>query len=154
VQKEPQPSEVLHFEQVLEEVQYDLAALLETARPRIERHLDADQVSFPRQYLRSIVYNLLSNALKYRAPDRTPHVKVATFREGDAVVLTVEDNGLGLAPAQVEKLFQMFKRLHTHVEGTGIGLYMVRQMVENYGGSITVESELGQGTRFKVYFPA
>jgi signal transduction histidine kinase len=54
----------------------------------------------------------------------------------------------------MEKVFQMFKRLHTHVEGTGIGLYMVKQMVENYGGSITVESQLGQGTCFKVCFPA
>jgi PAS domain S-box-containing protein len=154
VQKEPQPCEVLHFGQVLEEVQYDLAALLETARPRLDVHLGVDQVSFPRQYLRSIVYNLLSNALKYRAPDRTPRVTVTTAREDEFVVLTVEDNGLGLSPAQVKKLFQMFKRLHTHVEGTGIGLYMVRQMAENYGGRIEAESELGRGTRFKVYLPA
>jgi PAS domain S-box-containing protein len=154
VQKEPQPCEVLHFGQVLEEVQYDLAALLETARPRLDVHLGVDQVSFPRQYLRSIVYNLLSNALKYRSPDRTPRVTVTTTREDEFVVLTVEDNGLGLSPAQVKKLFQMFKRLHTHVEGTGIGLYMVRQMAENYGGRIEAESELGRGTRFKVYLPA
>jgi signal transduction histidine kinase len=116
--------------------------------------LDVDRVCFPRQHLRSVVYNLLSNALKYRAPERALLVKVTTYREGDSVVLCVEDNGLGIAPNQMEKVFQMFKRLHTHVEGTGIGLYMVKQMVENYGGSITVESQLGQGTCFKVCFPA
>jgi PAS domain S-box-containing protein len=154
VQKEPQPSELLHFEQVLEEVKYDLSALLETARPQIELRLGMGQVSFPRQYLRSIVYNLLSNALKYRSPERTPLVKISTCREGDFIVFSVEDNGLGLSPAQLEKLFQMFKRLHTHVEGTGIGLYMVKQMVENYGGKIEAESRLDQGTQFKVYFPA
>jgi|GEM_PF-2786420 len=48
----------------------------------------------------------------------------------------------------------MFKRLHTHVEGTGIGLYMVRQMVENYGGNIEADSRPDEGTRFRVYFPA
>jgi signal transduction histidine kinase len=78
---------------------------------------------------------------------------VVTNREGDWVVLCVEDNGLGIAPGQMDKLFQMFKRLHTHVAGTGIGLYMVKQMVENYGGRIEVESRLEEGTQFKVYFP-
>jgi signal transduction histidine kinase len=53
----------------------------------------------------------------------------------------------------MDKLFQMFKRLHTHEEGTGIGLDMVKQMVENYGGRIEVESRLGDGTQFKVCFP-
>ncbi len=154
VQKEPQPSEWLHFEQVLEEVKYDLSALLETTRPQIELQLGVGQVSFPRQYLRSVLYNLLSNAIKYRSPQRAPLVKVSTFQEGNFVVLCVEDNGLGLTTAQLEKLFQMFKRLHTHVEGTGIGLYMVKQMVENYGGRIEAESRPDEGTRFKVYLPA
>jgi len=90
VQKEPQPSELLHFEPLIDEVKYDLSALLETARPQIELHLGVDQVSFPRQYLRSILYNLLSNALKYRSPERAPRVKVSTFREGNFVVLCVE----------------------------------------------------------------
>jgi PAS domain S-box-containing protein len=154
VQKEPQPAEILHFEQVLEEVKYDLSALLEMAQPQFELHLGVSQVSFPRQYLRSIVYNLLSNALKYRSPERALLVKISTFREGDFVVLCVEDNGLGLSGTQLEKLFQMFKRLHTHVEGTGIGLYMVKQMVENYGGKIEAQSQVNQGTQFKAYFPA
>ncbi|MBD0260871.1 MAG: HAMP domain-containing histidine kinase, partial [Cytophagales bacterium] len=154
VQKEPQPSEILHFEPLIDEVKYDLSALLETARPEIELQLGVDRVSFPRQYLRSVVYNLLSNALKYRAAERAPLVKITTFREGDFVVLCVEDNGLGIAPNQMDKMFQMFKRLHTHVEGTGVGLYMVKQMVENYGGSIAVESQLGRGTCFRVCFPA
>jgi PAS domain S-box-containing protein len=153
VQKEPQPAEVLRFAEMLDEVKYDLSALLETARPQIELHLDVGQVSFPRQYLRSIVYNLLSNALKYRSPQRPLVIKIATFREGACIVFCVEDNGLGIAPNQVEKVFQMFKRLHTHVEGTGIGLYMVRQMVENYGGKIQMESQPDQGSQFKVYFP-
>ncbi len=138
---------------MLGEVRYDLSALLESSQAQILADLQVERVRFPRQYLRSIVYNLLSNALKYRSPHRDPLVKVVTFREGDWVVLCVEDNGLGIAPGQMDKLFQMFKRLHTHVEGTGIGLYMVKQMVENYGGSIEVESRPGEGTQFKVYFP-
>jgi PAS domain S-box-containing protein len=153
VQKEPQPSEELSFQAMLGEVRYDLSALLESSQGQILAQLQVDQVRFPRQYLRSIVYNLLSNALKYRSPHRDPLVKVVTNREGDWVVLCVEDNGLGIAPGQMDKLFQMFKRLHTHVAGMGIGLYMVKQMVENYGGRIQAESRPGEGTQFKVYFP-
>ncbi len=153
VQKEPQPAEVLRFAEMLDEVKYDLSALLESSQPDLRLDLKVDQVSFPRQYLRSIVYNLLSNALKYRSPQRPLVIKATTFREGNYTVFCVEDNGLGIAPNQMEKVFQMFKRLHTHVEGTGIGLYMVRQMVENYGGKIQVESQPDQGAQFKVYFP-
>jgi signal transduction histidine kinase len=70
VQKEQQPAEILPFEPLIDEVKYDLSALLETARPQVQLQLEVDQVCFPRQHLRSVVYNLLSNALKYRAPER------------------------------------------------------------------------------------
>jgi signal transduction histidine kinase len=66
----------------------------------------------------------------------------------------VQDNGLGLDLTQGQaKLFAMFQRLHTHVEGSGIGLYMVKRMVENVGGHIEVASTLGMGCTFSVYFP-
>jgi signal transduction histidine kinase len=64
----------------------------------------------------------------------------------------VEDNGLGIDMRQEEKIFGLFKRLHTHVEGTGIGLYMVKKMLENAGGKIQVESQVGVGSAFKAYF--
>ena len=62
------------------------------------------------------------------------------------------DNGLGLDGAHEQKLFGMFQRFHDHVEGSGIGLYMVKKMVENAGGRIAVRSELGVGSTFLVYF--
>jgi signal transduction histidine kinase len=68
-------------------------------------------------------------------------------------VLEVHDNGLGLSSAQLPRLFTMFQRFHDHVEGTGIGLYMVKRMVENAGGRIEVHSQLGAGTTFFVFLP-
>jgi PAS domain S-box-containing protein len=153
VQKEQQPFETMDIRQVLEEVKQDMPDLLEAARPEIKLDMKTGIVSFPRQYLRSIVYNLLSNALKYRSPQRRLEVKITTFREAGYTVFCVEDNGLGLAPGQTEKIFRMFRRMHTHVEGTGVGLYMVRQMLENYGGKIEAEGRPGEGMLFKVYFP-
>lgn len=63
----------------------------------------------------------------------------------------MQDNGLGLKKEDHHKVFGMFKRLHTHVEGTGVGLAIVKRIVENCGGKIDFESELGEGSVFKVY---
>ena len=101
--------------------------------------------------LRSVVYNLLSNALKYHHPDRAPEVWVRARREAPYLVLEVQDNNLGLDLAREEQVFAMFQRLHTHVEGSGVGLYMVKRMVENAGGHITVHSQNGEGATFTVY---
>ena len=73
--------------------------------------------------------------------------------EAECDVLEVRDNGLGLDLSRGAALFAMFRRLHTHVEGTGIGLYMVKRMVENAGGRIEVRSTLEEGSIFTVYFP-
>ena len=111
------------------------------------------QVSFAEKNLRSIIYNLLSNALKYRHPDRAPVVHLRSHLEGRYAVLSVQDNGLGLNLDQDgSKLFALFQRLHDHVEGSGIGLYMVKKIVENAGGRIEVSSQQGVGSTFSVYF--
>ena len=104
--------------------------------------------------LRSVLYNLVSNALKYHHPDRPPVVRVSCRHEGDYRVLRVQDNGLGLTEGQQAKLFGLFERLHTHVPGSGVGLYMVKKMVENAGGTITVQSQAGAGATFAVWLPA
>jgi signal transduction histidine kinase len=103
--------------------------------------------------LRSSIYNLLSNAIKYHSPDRTPHIDVRAHIRVGYTVLEVHDNGLCLAPAHLPRLFTMFQRFHDHVEGTGIGLYMVKRMVENAGGRIEVHSQLGAGITFFVFLP-
>ena len=112
----------------------------------------APTVLFSEKNLRSLVFNLLSNALKYRAPTRPLHVHLRTWAEADHVVLEVRDNGLGLDTVYTDRLFGMFQRFHDHVEGSGIGLYMVKKMVENAGGRITVASTLEVGSIFSVYF--
>ena len=82
-----------------------------------------------------------------------PVVQLRCYRRGTAVVLEVQDNGLGLDAFQQGKLFQMFVRLHDHVPGSGIGLYMVKKIVENAGGTIAVHSQPGVGSTFAVTLP-
>ncbi len=101
---------------------------------------------------RSTKGDLLSNALKYRHPERPPLVQVRTRLEDAFVVLEVQDNGLGLELRPDRPLFGLFQRFHAHVGGAGVGLYMVKKMVENSGGRVEVTSRLGVGSTFTVYF--
>ncbi|MCI1189821.1 PAS domain-containing sensor histidine kinase [Hymenobacter sp. DH14] len=139
---------------VVEDVREDLHPLIQSLNAQLAIGVtDFPPVLFSEKNLRSVVYNLLSNALKYHAPDRRPHVDVRAHALPGFTVLEVHDNGLGIAPEHLPRLFTMFQRFHDHVEGTGIGLYMVQRMVENAGGRIEVHSQLGSGTTFFVHLP-
>jgi signal transduction histidine kinase len=149
-----QPAVAVSLAAVVEDVRQDLLPLLqETGGQLTTETEDCRPLVFSEKNLRLVVYNLLSNALKYRHPERPPRVRLTCAREGNRQLLHVQDNGLGMSPEQQSKLFGMFQRLHTHVEGTGIGLYMVKKIVENAGGTLTVASEPNQGTTFTVTLP-
>jgi PAS domain S-box-containing protein len=137
---------------VLDEVRHDLAPQIAEAGATLDVSLNCPPLHFSRKNLKSILYNLVSNAVKYRSPDRPPHVRLTCYTQEGYYVLTVADNGLGMDMSQEHKIFALFKRLHAHVEGTGIGLYIVKRVIENAGGRIEVESQVGVGTTFRVYF--
>ncbi|QKG58447.1 GHKL domain-containing protein [Hymenobacter sp. BRD128] len=139
---------------IIADVQLDLAPLLATTGAQVTVAVaDAPTLPLSPKNLRSVVYNLLSNALKYRAPDRGPVVHIECQPQGEAAVLRVHDNGLGLDERQQQRLFGLFQRLHAHVEGSGVGLYMVRKIVENAGGTVQVQSQVGVGSTFIVTLP-
>jgi PAS domain S-box-containing protein len=110
------------------------------------------ELKFPRSKFRSILYNLLSNAVKYAAPGRACEIQASTHREGNYLVLTIRDNGLGIRPADQRQLFTMFRRFHPQVEGTGIGLYTIKRILDGAGGRISFSSEEDKGSEFKVFF--
>ncbi|MGI4739018.1 MAG: PAS domain-containing protein [Janthinobacterium lividum] len=141
----------LDIGEVVRAVQLDLAPVLLEAQGELVVEVEGcPAVLFSEKNLRSVICNLLSNALKYRAPERPLRVRISCAQEGQQVQLRVQDNGLGLDARQQSRLFGLFQRLHTHVEGTGIGLYMVKKMVENAGGTIAVQSQPGVGSTFTV----
>ncbi|TGE28108.1 PAS domain-containing protein [Hymenobacter metallicola] len=148
------PAEAVELAAVVEEVLHDLAPAIQAAKAEVEVKVPPGLlVSFSPANLRSIVYNLLSNAVKYRSPDRPARVWVRAVRTDQAVLFTVQDNGLGVSELQQRQLFGLFQRLHTHVEGTGVGLYIVKRLLENAGGSITIHSQPDAGATFTVSFP-
>jgi signal transduction histidine kinase len=149
-----QPVAVLDLAAVVAEVCLDLQLQLNAAGGQFVVELPPGQtLAFSEKNLRSVLYNLLSNALKYRHPARRPVVQLRAYPQGAGLMLEVHDNGLGVAADAQHKLFGMFQRLHDHVEGSGIGLYMVRKIMDNAGGHIEVESELDVGSTFRVFFP-
>ena len=100
--------------------------------------------------------NLIGNAIKYRAPDRPPEVTITCGRSGSNWEFLVADNGIGIEPQYFDRIFGIFQRLHTRekYEGTGIGLAICKKIAERHHGTITVESEPGKGTTFRVTLPA
>ncbi|TGE28146.1 sensor histidine kinase [Hymenobacter metallicola] len=139
---------------VVDDLRQDLLPALQQTGGQLEVDAVAcPVVAMPAKSLRSVLYNLLSNALKYRHPDRPPLVRLNCRTEDGFWHLTVQDNGLGLDATQQASLFALFRRFHDHVEGTGLGLYTVKKIVENLGGRVQVQSELGVGSTFSVYIP-
>jgi len=107
-----------------------------------------------RSSLHSMLYNLLSNALKYADPNRRPHIKVSTEWAGKEVVISVQDNGRGIDLARHGgELFQLFRRFHPEVVGSGMGLYLVNRLVHQAGGRVEVRSQVGEGTTLHIFLP-
>ncbi|MFT6167533.1 MAG: PAS domain S-box-containing protein [Vicingaceae bacterium] len=107
------------------------------------------QVVCNKYYLETIINNLVSNAIKYRKFGQKVTIDILIKKVTKGIELRITDNGLGINMAKDKlKLFKMFHRIHDHVEGNGIGLYLSSKMIENLGGKMEVESELGVGTTF------
>lgn len=102
----------------------------------------------------SILQNLITNSIKYRSLERSPVIHIRSYDTYEHVVLEYEDNGIGIDTQKNGKsLFKLFKRFHTkHAEGSGVGLYMIKSIMDDGGGKIEIKSEVGQGTQFKLYF--
>ena len=106
-------------------------------------------------HLKQLFQNLIGNAIKYRKPDLAPAIHVSAERQNGSWVLSIRDNGIGIAPEYKEHIFGLFKRLHTNDEysGTGIGLALCQKIVERYHGRIWVESTPGEGSTFIFSIP-
>ena len=141
------------FEELLEEVIAENEMAIQSSQVVVEHSFSVAQIIYSRSALKSILLNLITNSIKYRSPLRSSTIQLVTKKRNGKVLLSVTDNGLGIDLSKKEnKLFQIFKRLHNHVEGTGLGLYLIKKIVERAGGKIKVSSQLNVGTSFEVTF--
>ncbi|RRQ47744.1 PAS domain S-box protein [Maribacter algicola] len=105
------------------------------------------------QYLDSILINFITNGIKYKHPNRQPKISLDLLQKENQSVLIIEDNGLGIDLKKYgNKLFGMYKTFHSHENARGMGLYITKNQIEAMGGKVEVESKVGVGTTFKIFF--
>ena len=139
------------FESILNEFRMENNYLLQEAEAEINTDLDVQKIRYSKVGMKSILQNLLTNAVKYRSPQRKCVILIKTYTQAGKIILQVSDNGLGMdLDRNRDRLFKMFNRLHDHVEGTGVGLYMIKRIIERHGGSIVVKSQVNKGDRKSV----
>jgi PAS domain S-box-containing protein len=137
---------------LIEDIQVNLSDQIKNSNATIFTRIRENKIKFSRKNLRSILYNLVSNSIKYRYPDRLPIIEISTERTDEGfVLLQVKDNGIGLSNEDLQKIFKPFRRINENVEGSGVGLSIVQRIIDLNGGKIEVESEVGQGSIFKVW---
>jgi two-component system phosphate regulon sensor histidine kinase PhoR len=149
----------LHVHEVLSKLEDKFALQVAEKNAKISYTLQAekDQVLGHPVHFVNMISNLFDNALKYSKEDVDPLIKVSTKNEKNNIVLTVEDNGIGMSKETVARIFDKFFRAHTgnvhNVKGFGLGLNYTRKMVEAHDGTISVQSEPGKGSKFTISIP-
>lgn len=144
--------EAIFFTDILKNIEEDLFPVISVLKAEINTDFKVKSMLYARKNIRTILFNLISNALKYRSPDRPTIIHISTSKINNMIVLEVSDNGTGISEDQMPQMFGIFKRFHKDIHGHGVGLYMIKRIIENNGGHIEVKSEINKGTVFQVYF--
>ncbi|QDA61470.1 PAS domain-containing sensor histidine kinase [Hymenobacter jejuensis] len=149
------PVESLDLRSVAEEVLLGLRTQVQDAQAVVDLDFSqAPTLTYGRANLRSVLHNLLSNALKFAHPEQPPHIKVSSALSASGQPqLWVQDNGMGMELNDTPELaFNLFERQHPDLPGAGVGLYLVQRIVHNRNGHLEVTSTIGEGTTFVVHW--
>jgi light-regulated signal transduction histidine kinase (bacteriophytochrome) len=147
--------QAVDLERVMATVDTNLAHSIDEHHAEIT-HDPLPTISGNEPQLVQLIQNLVSNAIKFHAPDRAPKVHVSARPDPAGWMITVRDNGIGIAPEYFERIFVIFQRLHPReiYDGTGIGLAIAKRIVERHGGRIWLDSRPNEGTTFSFTLPA
>jgi two-component system CheB/CheR fusion protein len=146
-------TELVNLSEVIEEVKSGLDEQIKEAGAIVEVELGTPFMRIPRRHARSLVYNMLSNAIKFRSKDRPLVVSISGFLKNNKLQLTFADNGIGIREENLPKVFQIFKRFNPEIEGRGVGMYLVKRVIDLNNGDISMESKENVGTTFHLTFP-
>ena len=136
--------ELLNFEHILEDVRLTITDAISDSGTVIRTDIGVSELTYSRRKLRSIIYNLVINGIKFRSADRKPVITITTSKEQSYTLISVKDNGIGMSPETLNAIFSKYFRVENKIEGSGIGLYLVSEIVKNTGGRIIAESKLGE----------
>ena len=143
-----------------------IAGVINTFALKVERYngkitsdlVAADSViQADEMHITNVIFNLMDNAVKYKKPDEDLELKVKTWNEGGKLMISVQDNGIGIKKENLKKIFEKFYRVHTgnlhDVKGFGLGLAYVKKIITDHKGTIRAESDLNVGTKFIIALP-
>ncbi len=147
------PYDECDIEEITEDIKSQLHGLMVEKKAVFELKLDVKKISYPKIYMESILYNLLNNALKYSDPQKDVKITISTKQQGKHVILSVEDNGLGINLQMYgHKIFKLNQVFHDNKDSKGVGLFLIKTQIESLGGNIDVKSEEKVGSEFTVTF--
>lgn len=146
--------EVIIFSKLVEDILVSIGNLIDKNLTHIITDFsDVDKIFSLKVYIYSIFYNLISNSIKYSKPNEQQLIEITSKKENGKIILIFKDNGLGIdMKTKGDKIFGLYNRFHSHVEGKGMGLFMVKTQIESLGGKVSIESELNKGTKFTIVF--
>lgn len=147
------PKSPLDLEELLLPVLTVLSSEMEESKAKITYDFShAPEVTAVKSYMNNIFFNLIQNAIKYSKPGTKPLIEIRSMRNDNTVVLTIKDHGLGIDMKANDRVFGLYQRFHTHKEGRGMGLYLVKSQIESMGAEIDIKSAVGRGTTFIITF--
>jgi signal transduction histidine kinase len=142
------PPEEVAFDELVRDALEIVHGRLETGRVRVAVQPDLPLVHCDRQRLTEVLQNLIDNAAKFMGDQPEPKIEIGCKEQDGKSVFFVRDNGIGIAPDYYERIFGLFNKLDPKSEGTGIGLALVKRIIEFHGGRVWVEGETGKGSTF------
>jgi PAS domain S-box-containing protein len=147
------PFETCNFEATVSSVKSMLKGQIVAKQAIINTHFEVPAMQFPKMYLDSIFYNMISNALKYSKADAVPVITISSIQEKGKLKLLFSDNGIGIDLARHGKdMFKLNQTFHSGFDSKGVGLFMTKTQIETFGGQISVKSEPDIGTEFEIDF--
>ncbi|MGB0368935.1 MAG: sensor histidine kinase [Flavobacteriales bacterium] len=146
--------QVVVFEEILDDVQIELRELIEESKTKITWDFsEIDRVVYPVNHVHNIVLNLVSNAIRYRDPNKINEVSIRTKIIDGSVLLSVKDNGLGIdLERHGNSIFKLYKTFHSNPASKGVGLFLIKNQLSSLQGDVQVKSEVGEGSKFTVRF--
>jgi len=145
--------EHVDLNEIIDHIEWSLENKINLSEAVILRDFEVGSFFFSKNNLRSMLYNLISNAIKFKGT-QPPIIRINTRKDAGYLVLTVSDNGIGIAKTNTEKIFDVHGRVNQEIEGNGIGLYLTKRIVTAAKGRITVDSAPGKGSTFTIYLKA
>jgi signal transduction histidine kinase len=146
--------EKVHFSALVDDIRISIGILISEEEVIFKTSFnEVDEMFTLKSYLHSIFFNLITNSIKFRNLAATPIITIGSQTVGNKIILLFKDNGLGMDHnMQKDQVFGLYRRFYSHVEGKGMGLYMVKAQVEILGGHIYVQSEVNKSTEFRIEF--